>query len=119
MTMITPSYLGETIEYSSLHACRSTLEDPTDDQGTVCLNKSLGMRWNDSPGPKGFPVSGPAQTPVWLVIPQDLSIPFLTSLLGKPYSNPKAILNALQEIEARGDLTPKPATPATVASPED
>lgn len=27
--MITPSYLGETIEYSSLHACRSTLEDPT------------------------------------------------------------------------------------------
>ena len=30
MTMITPSYLGETIEYSSLHACRSTLEDPRD-----------------------------------------------------------------------------------------
>ena len=41
MTMITPSYLGETIEYSSLHACRSTLEDPTcaivygTDQGLV------------------------------------------------------------------------------------
>ena len=33
MTMITPSYLGETIEYSSLHACRSTLEDPTYHQG--------------------------------------------------------------------------------------
>ena len=33
MTMITPSYLGETIEYSSLHACRSTLEDPTDSYG--------------------------------------------------------------------------------------
>ena len=33
MTMITPSYLGETIEYSSLHACRSTLEDPTTDPG--------------------------------------------------------------------------------------
>lgn len=32
MTMITPSYLGETIEYSSLHACRSTLEDPTFDE---------------------------------------------------------------------------------------
>ena len=31
MTMITPSYLGETIEYSSLHACRSTLEDPNQD----------------------------------------------------------------------------------------
>ena len=34
MTMITPSYLGETIEYSSLHACRSTLEDPTADSAT-------------------------------------------------------------------------------------
>ena len=34
MTMITPSYLGETIEYSSLHACRSTLEDPTIYQDT-------------------------------------------------------------------------------------
>ena len=33
MTMITPSYLGETIEYSSLHACRSTLEDPTGGAG--------------------------------------------------------------------------------------
>ena len=33
MTMITPSYLGETIEYSSLHACRSTLEDPMRDVG--------------------------------------------------------------------------------------
>ena len=35
MTMITPSYLGETIEYSSLHACRSTLEDPTIPSGAV------------------------------------------------------------------------------------
>ena len=35
MTMITPSYLGETIEYSSLHACRSTLEDPTSLRYTV------------------------------------------------------------------------------------
>ena len=39
MTMITPSYLGETIEYSSLHACRSTLEDPT----LYCL--SMCMPW--------------------------------------------------------------------------
>ena len=37
MTMITPSYLGETIEYSSLHACRSTLEDPTH-QASVTLS---------------------------------------------------------------------------------
>ena len=37
MTMITPSYLGETIEYSSLHACRSTLEDPTFGPNSVGL----------------------------------------------------------------------------------
>ena len=38
MTMITPSYLGETIEYSSLHACRSTLEDPTKNVGFGTAN---------------------------------------------------------------------------------
>ena len=40
MTMITPSYLGETIEYSSLHACRSTLEDPTSES---CLAGADGI----------------------------------------------------------------------------
>ena len=39
MTMITPSYLGETIEYSSLHACRSTLEDPTIDTSEFFVAK--------------------------------------------------------------------------------
>ena len=38
MTMITPSYLGETIEYSSLHACRSTLEDPIGSAGEAQQN---------------------------------------------------------------------------------
>ena len=42
MTMITPSYLGETIEYSSLHACRSTLEDPTVAQPST-LTGSIGI----------------------------------------------------------------------------
>ena len=41
MTMITPSYLGETIEYSSLHACRSTLEDPTGSTLDAVINRSL------------------------------------------------------------------------------
>ena len=41
MTMITPSYLGETIEYSSLHACRSTLEDPTPER------RNPNARWCD------------------------------------------------------------------------
>ena len=39
MTMITPSYLGETIEYSSLHACRSTLEDPTETRRVWALEQ--------------------------------------------------------------------------------
>jgi hypothetical protein len=41
MTMITPSYLGETIEYSSLHACRSTLEDPTLQREAFFLPKEV------------------------------------------------------------------------------
>ena len=43
MTMITPSYLGETIEYSSLHACRSTLEDPTD-RAKICGSHKVSSR---------------------------------------------------------------------------
>ena len=47
MTMITPSYLGETIEYSSLHACRSTLEDPTDhSKWSGDIEKSQGQQVN-------------------------------------------------------------------------
>jgi len=42
MTMITPSYLGETIEYSSLHACRSTLEDPTRKQPRNTFTEGTG-----------------------------------------------------------------------------
>ena len=41
MTMITPSYLGETIEYSSLHACRSTLEDPTGEDGAKAIESMV------------------------------------------------------------------------------
>ena len=54
MTMITPSYLGETIEYSSLHACRSTLEDPTNsavETITVYLVRSGG-----GPGPTNIKI---------------------------------------------------------------
>ena len=48
MTMITPSYLGETIEYSSLHACRSTLEDPT-----IKENRSYDQVLGDMPEGNG------------------------------------------------------------------
>ena len=44
MTMITPSYLGETIEYSSLHACRSTLEDPTLNERLASVEAIVGSR---------------------------------------------------------------------------
>ena len=48
MTMITPSYLGETIEYSSLHACRSTLEDPTKfDDWVAKAKETPGSWWPD------------------------------------------------------------------------
>ena len=53
MTMITPSYLGETIEYSSLHACRSTLEDPT-----VYIRRRLGLEPVRSVHPKLAEVLG-------------------------------------------------------------
>ena len=58
MTMITPSYLGETIEYSSLHACRSTLEDPTNRWSGIsqqqfrcsfCRNKKPSLGYYTSP----------------------------------------------------------------------
>ena len=56
MTMITPSYLGETIEYSSLHACRSTLEDPTSlprpPLGICYHKKTPAARQAASAGPK-------------------------------------------------------------------
>ena len=45
MTMITPSYLGETIEYSSLHACRSTLEDPTKFAVALALGLGTMIGW--------------------------------------------------------------------------
>ena len=60
MTMITPSYLGETIEYSSLHACRSTLEDPTYDYKPFGddLQQGTGNR------PGCYPASGSPEYPL-------------------------------------------------------
>ena len=49
MTMITPSYLGETIEYSSLHACRSTLEDPTNPGERYVLSLPGTQKYRISP----------------------------------------------------------------------
>ena len=60
MTMITPSYLGETIEYSSLHACRSTLEDPT---GLIPLILAILLAYDGyvkAKGEKGYINTEPA-----------------------------------------------------------
>ena len=62
MTMITPSYLGETIEYSSLHACRSTLEDPTSTpsrpltaiHATISTDADANPYWNATPALIGY-----------------------------------------------------------------
>ena len=56
MTMITPSYLGETIEYSSLHACRSTLEDPTATTFALVPYRTP-VTWTGSVSPAGFHVA--------------------------------------------------------------
>ena len=58
MTMITPSYLGETIEYSSLHACRSTLEDPTTASIGITTNGGRGHSREDGRG-RPEPTQGP------------------------------------------------------------
>ena len=65
MTMITPSYLGETIEYSSLHACRSTLEDPTANLGgwLLWLSRAI-VSWHAAVEPN-WRIPTP---PLWLAV---------------------------------------------------
>ena len=99
MTMITPSYLGETIEYSSLHACRSTLEDPTAinrvmnrtavaaaSEADLCLLVVEAMQWSEEDTmalerlarlgrPLGLVVSKADK-----VIPRDKMLPFLQEI---------------------------------------
>lgn len=59
----------------------------------------LAMRWNgetdEDPGyPKLF------NNPVWFLIAEELTIPFLTSLIGEPCSDEPSILKSLEkEIE--------------------
>ena len=68
MTMITPSYLGETIEYSSLHACRSTLEDPTKIMIPPPLIQPAPFGVPPLPGSPGLPLDfpTPAEVARWL-----------------------------------------------------
>ena len=82
MTMITPSYLGETIEYSSLHACRSTLEDPTalttgPDGGKPVLDRYY---WG-----------GLYSTNFWIVPQRDLVLVLMTQVLPTNHGSPDQV----------------------------
>ena len=59
MTMITPSYLGETIEYSSLHACRSTLEDPKQTAAAIVVRRDVKVFSTSAAAERGRSVLAP------------------------------------------------------------
>jgi hypothetical protein len=63
-------------------------------------NKCLGMRWNGSPSStyaNGFPI-GKGGRPIWLVIPTELTVPFVTALLGRNSADNSALLQVLREL---------------------
>jgi len=72
-------------------------------------DNGLGMRWNQSPKEPGFP-TGFGNRPIWLVIPTSLSIPFVTSLIGKQSADNDALLQVLRELEANGSMIPPAST---------
>jgi hypothetical protein len=59
--------------------------------------KGLGMRWDELPKEPGFP-TGFNNCPRWLVIPTDLSLPFVTALLSSEFADKSAVLEVLQEL---------------------
>lgn len=72
------------------------------DKGENCL----GMRWNGSAGstyPNGFPI-GKGGRPIWLVIPTDLSVSFITGLLGKKKKDGKSLADDTALLEVLNEL---------------
>jgi hypothetical protein len=59
----------------------------------------LGMRWDFQPKEPGFP-TGYNNCPRWLVIPEDLSLPIVTALLGRTPADNNTLLQVLQELLA-------------------
>ena len=121
MTMITPSYLGETIEYSSLHACRSTLEDPTNSPVRKILTGLRYAAFRTGPLTIAAGTSGAFfRTNPRLATP-DIQIhflPFSTDKMGEklhPFSGFTASVCQLRP-ESRGSLRIRSADPA--APPE-
>jgi hypothetical protein len=60
-------------------------------------SRCLGMRWNNLQSEPGFP-RGKGGRPIWLVIPSELSVPFLTALIGKESTDNIATLEVLREL---------------------
>jgi len=59
--------------------------------------KCLGMRWNSLTHEPGIP-TGKGGRPIWLVIPDELSLPFVTALLGRKAADNSQVLLVLQEL---------------------
>ena len=62
----------------------------------------LGMRWDNLPTefgyPTGFDKCRSVKLPRWLVIPEDLSLPIVSGLLGRAHADKGALLQVLQEL---------------------
>ena len=62
-------------------------------------NKLLGMRWNhDAQNPNGPGYPKLFGNPVWFIIPEELTVPFLKGLLVSEHSNKRAIERVLAEL---------------------
>jgi|GEM_PF-5989797 len=57
------------------------------------------MRWDYLPKEPGFP-TGFNNCPRWLVIPVELSVAFVTALLGNESADNNALLQVLEELLA-------------------
>lgn len=54
----------------------------------------LGLRWNGSEGDAGYPkLFG---NPVWLLIPEVLTVPIVTSLIGLASADQEAVIRVLK-----------------------
>ena len=63
--------------------------------------RCLGMRWNGEEGDAGYPKL--FKNPVWFVLPAELTIPILKSLLDTPTDH-SGVLKVLGELEKAGEL---------------
>jgi hypothetical protein len=56
----------------------------------------LGMRWNGDNNDPGYPKL--FKNPVWFVLPHELSLPIVSSLLGDAHSSKQDIITVLNKL---------------------